>query len=88
MLKYLCILAYLVYLYKKGGYILYSTQTVSLDKNHPEYETYLEFCVSARNLYNQALFYCRNLFTGGNKLKNGKQLHSNEIEAINFVNDN
>ena len=67
---------------------MYSTQTVSLDKNHPEYEIYLDFCVSARDLYNQALFYCRNLFTGGNKLKNDKELHPNEIEAINFVNAN
>ena len=74
--------------FKKGGNILYSTQTVSLDKNHSEYETYLDFCVLARDLYNQALFYCRNLFTGGSKLKNNRKLHPNEIEAINFVNDN
>ena len=67
---------------------MYSTQIVSLDKNHPEYGIYLDLCVSARDLYNQALFYCRNLFTGGNKLKNDKQLHPNEIEAINFVNAN
>ena len=67
---------------------LYSTQTVSIDKNHPDYDIYLDYCISARDLYNQSLYYVRNIFTGGNKLKNSYSLHTNEIDVINFVNDN
>ena len=67
---------------------MYSTQTLSLKKSHPLYETYLDYLISARNLYNQCLFYCRNVFTGGYKLKEGKDLFDNEKEAITFVNDN
>jgi putative transposase len=67
---------------------LYSTQTLSLSKEHPLYNTYLDYLVSARNLYNQCLYYCRNIFTGGYKLKNNKSLLENELSAIDFVNSN
>ena len=67
---------------------MYSVQTYSMDKENPLYETYLDFCISARDLYNQSLFYIRNAFTGGVKLKNDKVLHENEIDVINFINGN
>ena len=67
---------------------MYSTQTLSLSQEHPLYNTYLDYLVSARNLYNQCLYYCRNIFTGGYKLKNAKSLFDNELETINFVNSN
>ena len=67
---------------------LYSVQSYSMSKENPLYETYLDFCISARDLYNQSLFYIRNAFTGGNKLKNDTVLHENEIDVINFINGN
>lgn len=67
---------------------MYSTQTLSLSQEHPLYNTYLDYLVSARNLYNQCLYYCRNVFTGGHKLKNDKSLFDNEISVIDFVNSN
>ena len=67
---------------------MYSTQTLSLSKEHPLYNTYLDYLVSARNLYNQCLYYCRNVFTGGHKLKNDKSLFANELSVIDFVNSN
>lgn len=74
---------------------MYSTQTVALSKGiqYTEdkkdiYEIYKSLLESAKELYNQALFYERNVFTGCNKLKEGKDLFDNEKEAISYVNDN
>ena len=74
---------------------MYSTQTVALSKGiqytddkKDIYDIYKSLLESAKDLYNQALFYSRNVFTGCNKLKDGRPLFDNETDAISYVNDN
>ncbi len=74
---------------------MYSTQIVALSKGiqytedkEDIYDIYKSLLESAKDLYNQALFYERNVFTGCNKLKDGKALFDNEKEVISYVNDN
>ena len=68
----------------KGGSFLFKTYSFYGNKKQSLYSYFLGLSITSTKLYNRALFFVRNAYSGINK----DYPTSNEIEVLNIINSN